>query len=190
MKVHDSGMPEEAYWESLFDVPLILDRLGIGPELEDVAELGCGYGTFTLPVAARIRGTLTTCDLEPAMIERTRQRAAEAGLQNVRALLTDVEDSGFGVADASQDGCLLFNILHGGGQAGFLRESVRALRPAGRVYVIHWRADMDTPRGPAKETRPRLEQVQQWAETAGGLEPVTGFIELPPWHWGVVLERT
>lgn len=189
MKVHDSGMPEEAYWESLFDIPLILDRLGIGAELGDVAELGCGYGTFTVPVAARIRGTLTTCDIEAAMIERTRQRAAEAGLHNVHALLTDVEDSGFGVEDASQYGCLLFNILHGGGQIDFLREAVRALRPAGRVYIIHWRPDMDTPRGPARETRPRLEHVQQWAEAAGRLELVTDAIELPPWHWGMVLER-
>jgi hypothetical protein len=29
MKIRDSGMPEEAYWESLFDVPLVLARLGI-----------------------------------------------------------------------------------------------------------------------------------------------------------------
>ncbi len=27
MKFRESGMPEETYWESLFDVPLILDRL-------------------------------------------------------------------------------------------------------------------------------------------------------------------
>ena len=27
MKVRDSGMPEAAYWETLFDAPLILDRL-------------------------------------------------------------------------------------------------------------------------------------------------------------------
>jgi hypothetical protein len=29
MKVRESGMPEEAYWESLFDVSLILARLGV-----------------------------------------------------------------------------------------------------------------------------------------------------------------
>jgi len=29
MKLRESGMPDEAYWETLFDVPLILDRLGI-----------------------------------------------------------------------------------------------------------------------------------------------------------------
>ena len=47
-------MPEEAYWETLFDVRLILDRLGIDSNLKDVVELGCGYGTFAIPVL-RIR---------------------------------------------------------------------------------------------------------------------------------------
>ena len=28
MKLRESGMPEEAFWETLLDVPLILDRLG------------------------------------------------------------------------------------------------------------------------------------------------------------------
>ncbi len=43
MKVRESGMPEEAYWESLFDIETILDRLGIDGSLGDVIELGCGY---------------------------------------------------------------------------------------------------------------------------------------------------
>ena len=68
MKVRESGMPEEAYWESLFDVPLILDRLGIDARLRDVVEFGCGYGTFTIPVARRISGTLRTFDIDQAMV--------------------------------------------------------------------------------------------------------------------------
>lgn len=35
-------MPVEAYWATLFDVALILDRLGIDARLGDVTELGCG----------------------------------------------------------------------------------------------------------------------------------------------------
>ena len=72
-KIRDSGMPAEAYWESLFDVPLILDRLRVS-EYTDVAELGCGYGTFSIPVAEAIAGTLYTFDVDSAMIARTRQR--------------------------------------------------------------------------------------------------------------------
>ena len=41
MKIRDSGMPDEADWESLVDVPLILSKLRVG-RFRDVAELGCG----------------------------------------------------------------------------------------------------------------------------------------------------
>lgn len=42
MKVRDSGMPPQDYWETLFDVPHILDAFGFGPATGDVAELGGG----------------------------------------------------------------------------------------------------------------------------------------------------
>lgn len=41
-------MPEEPYWEALFDVKLILDRLEIDGRLKNVVELGCGYGVVAL----------------------------------------------------------------------------------------------------------------------------------------------
>lgn len=106
MKLRESGMPDEAYWESLFDVPLILDRLEIDARLKDVVELGWGYGTFTLPVAQRISGLLETFDIDGAMVERTRQRAVEAGIHNVICALRDVFADGFGGVPASK-GCLL-----------------------------------------------------------------------------------
>ena len=59
---------------------------------------GCGYGTFTLPVARRISGVLETIEIEPAMVERTRQRAHEAGLWNVECERRDVMAEGFGGA--------------------------------------------------------------------------------------------
>ena len=65
-------MPQEAYWETLFDVPLILDRLGMDAHLQNVIEMGCGYGTFTNPIAKRISGTLTTFDIDDSVVEPTR----------------------------------------------------------------------------------------------------------------------
>lgn len=49
MKTRESGMPGEALWESFFDPPTVLARLGLTPEARGVVEFGCGYGTFTLP---------------------------------------------------------------------------------------------------------------------------------------------
>ncbi len=189
MKLRESGMPEEAYWETLLDVPLILDRLGINRELQDVVELGSGYGTFTLPVAKRISGVLTTFDIEPAMVERTRQRAAQAGVSNVIYVVDDVFANGFGGEPASKDACLLFNILHCEQPVRLLAEAARVVRPAGFVCIIHWRYDSATPRGPSMEIRPRPEHVIEWAQQTKVLDLAGPMVDLPPWHYGFRFRR-
>jgi SAM-dependent methyltransferase len=187
MKVRESGMPEEAYWETLFDVPLILDRLGIDARLKNVVELGCGYGTFTVPVARRISGTVTAFDIDEAMIERTRRWAA--GARDVLCVVGDVFANGFGGRAGSKDACLLFNILHCEEPVRLLAEAARVVRSGGAVLVIHWRYDPATPRGPNLEIRPRPEQIAGWAKETGLLEAEGPVIDLPPWHYGLRLRR-
>lgn len=176
MQIRDSGMPDEAYWETLFDVPLILSRLGIN-DLHDVAELGCGYGTFSIPIAKAISGTLYTFDVDAAMLARTAERGA--GLP-ILCQQRDIVQDGFGVA---VDAVLLFNILHCENPIGLLRHSADALCVGGHVLVIHWRYG-ETPRGPSLDIRPRPEQIIEWAAEAN-LQPVGGVIDLPPWHYGL-----
>jgi SAM-dependent methyltransferase len=180
MKIRDSGMPDESYWETLFDVPLILDRLNIA-DFHDVAELGCGHGTFSIPIANAISGTFFTFDVDPAMLARTRERAK--GLP-ILCEKRDVMQSGFGVC---ADCVLLFNILHGERPVELLQHAANALNDGGQVLVIHWRYGQ-TPRGPSLDIRPRPEQIIEWAKEAE-LEPVGGVIDLPPWHYGLRLRR-
>ncbi len=177
MKVRDSGMPEEAFWESLFDVPLILTRLGIDDSLGDVAELGCGYGTFSLPIARVIRGTLYTFDVDPLMIERTRERAGELCIVCAER---DIMEAGFGV---KVDAALLFNILHCEQPDELLRHAAAA---ADTVFVIHWRC-VETPRGPDLDIRPRPEQIAEWGAEVG--LHAGSVIDLPPWHYGLRLTK-
>jgi SAM-dependent methyltransferase len=181
MKIRDSGMPGEAYWETLFDVPLILSRLGIEC-FHDVAELGCGYGTFSIPIAKAISGTLYTFDVDPAMLARTAERGASLPIV---CRHRDVMESGFGV---QVDAVLLFNILHCERPVELFRHAAIALKDGGRVLVIHWRYG-DTPRGPNLDIRPKPEQIISWANEAE-LKPIGGVIDLPPWHYGICLGST
>lgn len=175
-------MPDEAYWETLFDVPLILSQLGV-ERFRDVAELGCGYGTFTIPAAMLISGTLYTFDVDPVMVARTRARGV--GLPIVSSQ-RDVITDGFGVR---VDAVLLFNILHHQQPNELLRQAASALRPTGEVLVIHWRYG-ETPRGPSLDIRPKPEQIIAWADEAG-LAPRGNVIDLPPWHYGIrLVQRT
>ncbi len=181
-------MPPQDYWETLFDVPGILDAFGFGPETGDVAELGCGYGTFTLPLARRIGGTVHTLDIEADLVAISRQRATAAGLTNVKAVTRDVLIDGFGPPAGSCDAALLFNILHAEQPVALLRAARDVVRPGGLVAVIHWRSDLATPRGPALDIRPRPEQIAVWA-TRSGLGPDGDAFLLPPWHFGLKLRR-
>jgi SAM-dependent methyltransferase len=185
MKLRDSGMPDEGFWETLFDVTTVMDRLEIDQHTGDAVELGCGYGTFTLPVAGRISGILRTFDIDPEMIARTRQRAITARISNIVAELRDVFVEGFGVPDASQDACLLFNILHCEEPQCLLREAARVLRKGGKLLVIHWRPDPATPRGPALDIRPAPQQIVGWVSEIGSFEPPGTPLDLPPWHYGL-----
>jgi SAM-dependent methyltransferase len=176
MKIRDSGMPDESYWETLFDVPLILSRLGMD-RFHDVAELGCGYGTFSLPTAKAISGTLFTFDVDPTMLARTAERAE--GLPIV-CEQRDVMELGFGV---EVDAVLLFNILHCEQPTKLLRHAANCLRSGGQVLAIHWRYG-ETPRGPSLDIRPRPEQILKWGQEVG-LAPIASNINLPPWHYGI-----
>jgi len=189
MKVRDSGMPEQDYWESLFDIAGILDALRIDRAMKDVAEIGCGYGTFTVPVAQRISGTLHTFDIEPAMVTLTRERLDRAGIANVRCYIRDVVADGFGLAAGSMDAVLLFNILHTENPVQMLRSSRDLLRSGGRLLAIHWRSDVKTPRGPELAIRPRPEQITEWANEAGDLQLECPAQIVPPWHYASSFRR-
>ena len=188
MKLRESGMPPQEYWDTLFNVPLILDAFGFGRETGDVAELGCGYGTFTVPLAQRIRGVVHAIDLEPTLVANIQQYASRAGLTNLRAEVRDVAIAGFGVPPDSCDACLLFNILHAEDPQTLLSAARETVRPDGLIAVIHWRSDIATPRGPSAEIRPHPDQIIAWANAAGLQIEGESFL-LPPWHYGLKLRR-
>jgi SAM-dependent methyltransferase len=188
MKVRESGMPEEVMWASFFDAPRILTQLGFDDSGADVVEFGCGYGTFTVAAAARTRGTVFALDLEPEMLEATQCRARESGLRNVQTRRRDFVADGTGLPDTSVGYAMLFNILHAENPSGLLNDAYRILRPGGKVGVIHWNYDPNTPRGPEMSIRPRPEQCQTWTRKAGFALAIP-FVSLPPYHYGLVGQK-
>lgn len=188
MKTRESGMPEEERWRSFFDPELILNKLGLDETCQAVVDMGCGYGTFTIPAARRIGGALHAVDIEPRMVETCQAKADAAGLTNVICAQRDFVTYGVCLPDGAADFVMLFNILHAEDPARLLNEAYRILAPRGRVGVIHWNYDPATPRGPSMEIRPRPAQCQAWLREAGFRLPLP-FIDLPPFHYGMVGEK-
>ena len=113
MKIRDSGMPDEDTWAGFFDPPTAFHRLGLTASICNVVEFGCGYGTFTVPVAQLVLGTVYALDIEPRMIDHAKARVDAAGLTNVEFIERDFLTDGSGLADGTTDYVMLFNIgLH------------------------------------------------------------------------------
>ena len=187
MKIRDSGMPEQAQWETYFDPTSALRRLRF-PNRGDVVDFGCGYGTFVLAAARLTPGIVHAFDIETTMIAVTASRARAAGLANVRAVCCDFMSAGTHLAADSVDYAMVFNVLHTEEPWRLLSEAFRVLRPGGVLAMMHWVHDATTPRGPALDIRPTPEQCCQWAGEAGfaiegGAEP------LPPHHFGLVARK-
>lgn len=191
MKGRESGMPEETWWESFFETEGALDALsGKCLIAGDVAEFGCGYGTFTLPVAQRTSGIVTALDLEPEMISVVRRKATEMQLNNVHCVQRDFVADGTGLATGSQSHAMIYNLLHLEAPVELLIEAHRVLRTGGTLSVMHWRSDIPTPRGPSLDIRPRPEQCEKWLLEAG-FSSITRVTLEPscPYHYGLAATR-
>ncbi len=189
MKTRESGMPDEGLWSTFFTPEEVLARLGLADHCRDVVDFGCGYGTFTIPAARIVRGVVHALDIEPEMVAATMSKAKVAGLTNVLAQQSDFVADGTALPDASVDYVMLFNILHAENPLTLLREAFRTLSAGGRAGIMHWRYDPTTPRGPSMAIRPRPEQCRAWAEQVGFSLAGPELIDLPPYHFGIVMVR-
>jgi len=188
-KGRESDMPPPELWEGFFEPDGILEALGCGVSPGDVVEFGCGYGTFTIAAARRVSGTVYASDIDPTMVRATIDRLVRAGVRSVVVETRDFVADGCGRPDASATFVMLFNILHIEDPIGLLREAHRVVRVGGVVGVIHWRHDIETPRGPSPEIRPRPAQCRTWAEKAGLRWLSSPELPNSPWHWGMRLGR-
>ena len=187
MKATDSGMPDREMWEKFFQPEKILKTLGLNDQTGDVAEFGCGYGTFTIPTAKIIKGKIFAFDIESVMISLTKNEAAKHGLENIEAILRDFIVEKSGLKDESMDYAMLFNILHLENPVSLLLEAYRILKKGGKVGIIHWNYDPATPRGPSMKIRPKPEDCIEWAEEAGFVQPIR--FDLKPYHYGIILSK-
>jgi SAM-dependent methyltransferase len=101
-----------------------------------VLDVGCGAGIDTLLAARAVgpRGRVVGLDMTTAMVERTRQHAAELGLDNVEVLEGLME--AIPLPEASVDVVVSNGVLNlSTRKSRALAEMLRVLRPGGRLAL-------------------------------------------------------
>jgi arsenite methyltransferase len=111
---------------------------------DTVLDLGCGYGIDTILAARRTGpgGRVIALDFLPAMLDRTAEAAAQAGLQNVDTLHADIED--IPLPDRSIDQIISNGVLNlCPRKARAFAECRRVLRPGGKFCVADMTVEED-----------------------------------------------
>lgn len=188
MKVRDSGMPNETQWDSFFDTETVLSSMHINAKVFDLVEIGCGYGTFTIPAAKLISGQLFTFDIEDEMIQVLKNKIYQQKISNIILDKRDILLVGTGLDDCSIDYVMLFNIFHHHTPKEFINEAFRILKPNGKIGIIHWRSDIPTPRGPDLSIRPRPKDIIKHFDSHQFSIAKSPFI-IKPYHFGIIITK-
>lgn len=135
--------PAWLYWMVELDNPFakantaraIVETLQLKPGMA-VLDAGCGPGRLTLPLARAVgpQGKVCALDLQPEMLERTRKKTNEAGLENV-----EFRQAGLGQIDLggnNLDRAILVTVLGEIPQREEALQAIfRALKPGGILSI-------------------------------------------------------
>ena len=187
-------MPNAGWWEALWPNPAgVLAAVGIRPGM-DVIDLCSGDGWFTLQIA-KIARHVIAIDIDTSLLDVARHRLSESGVNNFSLIAGDAYRVA-ALAPRPVDFVFLANAFHGVPDRPKLARAVRdALKPGGRFAIVNWHQRpregttvLGEPRGPKTELRLSPEQTTRVVEASGLV--LVGVIEIPPYHYGAVFERS
>jgi ubiquinone/menaquinone biosynthesis C-methylase UbiE len=160
-----SFLLENPFMETVAGAALLMERASVAPGMH-VADVGCGPGRLTIPLAERVgpEGRVLAVDIQPAMIERLAGRLEERGLENVEPRLAAA--GGGALEPEAFDRVFLVTVLGEiPNRAEALEEIAAALRPGGVLSVTEVLPD------PHFQSRSRVLKLA----TSAGLEPVATY---------------
>jgi ubiquinone/menaquinone biosynthesis C-methylase UbiE len=111
-----------------------------------VADLGCGPGYYTLPLAESVgsKGRVYAVDSDEKAVRAVERKAARRGYHNIEAHLTSAADLGF-IADKSVDFVLADGLLCSmapQGHQSTVKEIKRVLKLQGKAFLSAGRGRM------------------------------------------------
>jgi ubiquinone/menaquinone biosynthesis C-methylase UbiE len=141
----------------------VIDTLALAPG-QVVADIGAGTGYFTVRLArAAARPKVYAVDVERAMVEYVRQRAAKEGLTQVVAVQGSADRANL---PERVDVVLIVDTYHHiPNRPAYFRELRASMMPSGRVAIIDFRKGASS--GPPEHFRFTPDQITAEMKQAG-----------------------
>ena len=159
---------------------LMLANLGVKPGMT-ICDMGCGNGFYAIQLAKMVgeEGTVLAVDIQPEMLKLLAERAADAGVANVKPILGTIADPK--LPEGTVDLILCADVYHEFSHPEQMLAAMRAsLAPNGVVVLLEFREE--DPKVPIKPLH-KMSKAQVNKElTANGFKLVKEFNRLPWQH--------
>lgn len=112
-----------------------MEYVGVRPG-DMILDHGCGIGSYSIPAAEMTgpEGTVYALDIHPIAVERTKERAMKAGLDNIETIHSGLEN---GLPGQYIDTILLIDVYTWiPDMLALLTEFYRVLKPNGRLVIL------------------------------------------------------
>jgi arsenite methyltransferase len=142
----------------------VVAALGLKPGMR-VADLGAGTGVFSIPLARAVGagGRIYAIDIDEGLLKIVSEKSAAAGLKNIQLVTAGQTDPRL---PEPVDLIFLCDTLHHlPGQADYVTQFSKLLRPGGRVAIIEF-AEGHWPAG-HEQFAISPAQVDGWMQAAG-----------------------
>lgn len=175
--------PERA---EMLDPTVIMGLCPVNPQ-DTVADIGCGPGYFTLPLAiAAFNGKVYALDIDQEMVAACQKRVEQARLGNVETLTCSEFE--FPVDTGTMDGVFMaFVVQHPSDKPRLLRAVRELLQPGGWCVVLEWYRKK-TESGPPLERRVDPADLEIMVRDVG-FQPM-GWQDINGEHYLMTLRNT
>ena len=148
-----------------FDALRLISLVPIQP-YHNVADIGCGKGTNTVPLAKFLfDGKVYALDVQQEMLDATREAAEAVRLANVEVMLS--KQDRLPLEDESLDGALVAFVLHHTDKPrALLEDTRRCLKKSGWLAILESSAH-GTDEAPRRKGRADEEGAQAMVQKAG-----------------------
>ncbi|RKD30535.1 class I SAM-dependent methyltransferase [Thermohalobacter berrensis] len=116
----------------------IIKELGIQGGLH-IADVGCGIGYFTIPLAEQTgeKGKVYAIDINPIMLNEIKKRVDKENITNVEIIHS--AENNFRLKGKSVDIVFTSTVLHEvDSPSKFLKECKRVLMGNGKLFILEW----------------------------------------------------